>query len=66
MVMQKELVDAQVDNMNARTDAMRNGQAMIQIDGKGLQPQLEAFMFEILKAIQVRANAEGAQYLVGI
>jgi TP901 family phage tail tape measure protein len=63
---QKDLVQAQVDNMRARTEAMRQGQAMIQIDGKGLQPQLEAFMFEVLKAIQVRANAEGAQYLVGI
>jgi len=66
MRMQKDLVGAQVENLNARTEAMRQGQAMIQIDGKGLQPQLEAFMFEILKAIQVRANAEGVQYLVGI
>jgi len=63
---QGELVKAQVDNLNARTDAMKHGQAMIQIDGQGLQPHLESFMFEILKAIQVRANAEGAQFLVGI
>jgi TP901 family phage tail tape measure protein len=66
MQMQKTLVDAQVNNMNARTDALKKGQAMITIDGKGLQPQLEAFLFEILKAIQVKANSEGAQYLVGI
>lgn len=64
--MQRDLVGAQVENLNARTEAMRSGQAMIEIDGKGLQPHLESFMFEILKAIQVRANAEGAQYLVGI
>jgi hypothetical protein len=63
--LQKKLVEAQVDNIKARTDAMRNGQAMIQIDGAGLQPHLEAFMFEILAAIQIRANAEGAQLLVG-
>jgi TP901 family phage tail tape measure protein len=66
MSMQKDLVEAQVKNMDARTEAMKSGQAMIQIDGKGLQPQLEAFMFEVLKAIQIRANAEGAQYLVGM
>jgi hypothetical protein len=64
--MQEELVEAQVNNLEARTQAMRNGQAMIQIDGAGLQPHLEAFMFEILGAIQMRANAEGAQFLVGI
>jgi TP901 family phage tail tape measure protein len=64
--MQKDLLDAQIKNLNARTNAMKSGQAMIQIDGKGLQPQLEAFMFEILKSIQVRANAEGAQFLVGM
>ncbi len=39
---------------------------MIKVDGTGLQPHLEAFMFEILNAIQVRANAEGANFLVGL
>jgi hypothetical protein len=39
---------------------------MISIDGKGLQPHLEAFMFEILSAIQVKANAEGMKMLVGL
>ena len=64
--MQKKLTDAEIENFKARTEAIKGGQAMIQIDGKGLQPQLEAFMFEILKQIQVRANAEGAKYLVGL
>jgi hypothetical protein len=64
--MQEDLVEAQTKNLDARTEAMRSGEAMIQIDGAGLQPHLEAFMFEILSAIQIRANAEGAQYLVGI
>jgi hypothetical protein len=39
---------------------------LIQIDGTGLQPHLEAFMFEILSAIQVRATAEGQKFLVGL
>jgi hypothetical protein len=39
---------------------------MISIDGTGLQPHLEAFMWEILGAIQVRANAEGSEFLLGI
>jgi len=64
--LEEDLVRAQISNMNARTAALNRGSALIEIDGKGLQPQLEAFMFEILKSIQVRANAEGSQFLVGI
>ena len=64
--MQEKLTIAEVDNIKARTDAIKRGDAMIQIDGAGLQPHLEAFMFEILAAIQVRANAEGQKFLVGV
>jgi hypothetical protein len=64
--LQKKLVTAQVEQMQARTKAMGEGKALIEIDGKGLQPHLEAFMFEILAAVQVKATAEGQKYLVGI
>lgn len=64
--LQKELTQAEIDYMNARVEAMQRGDALIQIDGTGLQPHLEAFMFEILSAIQVRATAEGQKFLVGL
>lgn len=65
--MQKELIEAETENLKARTEALKNGKdTMIKVDGSGLQPHLEAFMFEILNAIQVRANAEGANFLVGL
>jgi hypothetical protein len=64
--LQKDLVGAQVDLLKQQVDAMKKGEAMIQIDGKGLQPHLEAFMFEILKQIQIRATAEGMKFLVGV
>ncbi|HQO37181.1 MAG TPA: hypothetical protein PLG59_21150, partial [bacterium] len=64
--LQKELTQAEIDYMNARVNAMNKGDALIQIDGTGLQPHLEAFMFEILSAIQVRATAEGQKFLVGL
>jgi TP901 family phage tail tape measure protein len=63
--MQKDLTQAQVDLLQQQVEAMKKGGAMIQIDGKGLQPHLEAFMFEILKQIQIKANAEGMKFLVG-
>lgn len=64
--MQKKLTQAQIDVMRAQIDAMARGDALIQIDGAGLQPHLEAFMWEILRAIQVRVNADGAAMLFGL
>jgi len=64
--MQNKLIEAQIDNVKAKTDALNRGEAMIKIDGTGLAPQLEAFMWEILKAIRVRVNAEFADYLLGV
>jgi len=63
---QKDLTYEQIENLRRQNERMARGDAMITIDGAGLQPHLEAFMFEILSAIQIRANAEGANFLVGL
>jgi len=63
--LQKKLTEAQIENLNARTQSLARGNALIQIDGKGLQPHLEAFMWEILKTIQTRVNQDGLELLVG-
>lgn len=60
---QSELTDAQIEAIRARTEAVERGDAMITVDGAGLQPHLEAFMWEILEAIQVRVNQEGLETL---
>jgi hypothetical protein len=64
--MQNKLIEAQIDNVKAKTDALNRGEAMIKIDGTNLAPHLEAFMLEILKAIRVRVNAEFSDYLLGV
>lgn len=64
--LQKELTKATIDEMRARTRAMENGDALIKIDGAGLKPHLEAFMWELLRAIQVRVNKDGLRLLTGI
>jgi len=61
-----KLTQQQIDYMQARTDALLKNDAMITIDGAGLQPHLEAFMWEILAAIQVRVNSDGLEMLVGV
>lgn len=63
--LQKRMTEAQIREMDARTKRMQQGDAMIKIEGDGLQPHLEAFMWEILRAIQTRVNADGEAYLLG-
>ena len=65
MDLQKLLTLEEIETMKARRKAMERGEGMIQIDGAGLQPHLEAFMWEILTAIQIRVNQDGLELLLG-
>ena len=62
---QGEALDAQIKMMNAQADALNRGDGMITINGDGLQPHLEAMMWEVLKAIQVKVNQDGLKMLMG-
>tara|TARA_R110002096_G_scaffold5948_2_gene27314 strand:+ start:6264 stop:9029 length:2766 start_codon:yes stop_codon:yes gene_type:complete len=64
--MQKKLTQAEVDYIKEKTRKLSKGDALLKVDGAGLQPHLEAFMFEILNAIQVRVNADGEEMLLGL
>lgn len=63
--LQKDMIQQQIALMKAKIAAMQKGEAMIKIDGAGLQPHLEAFMWEILRTIQTRVNADGLDMLLG-
>jgi hypothetical protein len=63
---QRKLAEAEVARIEAQTRALERGDAIIRIDGTNLEPQLNAFMWEILKAIRVRVNAEFSDYLLGL
>jgi TP901 family phage tail tape measure protein len=64
--LQSRLINAQIAQMQAQTQALNSGGGLIKIDGAGLKPHLEAFMWEILKAIQVRVNSDGLKMLLGV
>ncbi len=64
--LQKKLTEAQIQQIEAQIRNIERGDAIIQVDGAGLQPHLEAFMWEILKAIQVRVNSQGLGLLLGV
>lgn len=63
--LQGDLTRAQIDQLRTQTAQIAKGDAMIRIDGAGLQPHLEAFMWEILRKIQVRVNQDGLKMLLG-
>lgn len=64
--LQKKLTEAQIEQMKAQTDALLKGDGLIKIDGAGLKPHLEAFMWEILSEIQVKVNKDGLKMLLGV
>ncbi len=64
--LQARLTNAQIENIEARTKAMEKGDAMIKISADGLKPQLEAFMWAVLEAVQIRANESGSEFLLGM
>ena len=63
--LQKQLTEAEIKLLRARAESLERGDSLIQIDGAGLAPHLEAFMWEILRAIQVRVNEDGLDLLLG-
>jgi TP901 family phage tail tape measure protein len=65
LALQKELIQVQINQMRAQTNALIKGDGLIKIDGAGLKPHLEAFMFEILRAIQLKVNKDGLKMLLG-
>lgn len=63
---QSKLTQAEIEYIREKTRQLANGEALINVDGAGLQPHLEAFMFEILKEIQIRVNSDGEEMLLGL
>lgn len=46
--------------------SIQEAMPLIEIDGAGLQPHLESFMYEVLEAMQKKASEEGAKFLLGL
>jgi len=63
---QAKLTEAEVRNLDAKTERIKNldKEALIKVDGDGLKPHLEAMMWEVFEAIQIRATQEGIDKLL--
>ncbi|MDF1577672.1 MAG: phage tail tape measure protein [Desulfobulbales bacterium] len=64
--LQRILTEAQARYMDAKTEALNAGEAMISVTADGLEPELEAFMWRIIERVQIRAAAEQAEFLLGV
>jgi TP901 family phage tail tape measure protein len=65
--MQMELAEIELRLAEARLEALQeDGEAIINVSADGLKPHLEAIMFEVLEAVQVRANESQAEFLLGV
>lgn len=62
---QEKLLSAEIKRANQQARAFARGDALIKVEGDGLQPHLEAIMFELFEAIQLRVNADGYKLLLG-
>lgn len=65
LALQEKLIAAQARLANAQAERLKDGGALINVNGDGLQPHLEAIMYSLFEAIQVRVNADGYELLLG-
>jgi len=64
--LEEKLVNAQVNNLEAKTKALRDGDGLITITADGLEPELEAFMMAVLRRVQIKAAEDQSLYLLGL
>lgn len=61
---QERLIDAQIELMLAQADALTQ-ETVVRIESSGLEKDIEAFMFEILKRIQTKIIGDKSAFLLG-
>ena len=61
--LQEKLTESQLKLIEARRQALERGDALVTINADNLSGHMEAFLYELLQLIQVRATEEGQQWL---
>ena len=63
---QKDLLEAQIEQIEAQTKKLQSGDALITVDGGNLTVELQAFMEAVFKNIKIHMNSDYQSYLLGI
>lgn len=66
LTIQEELADAQINYYQESARRLRSGDALITINGDGLAPELEAFMFAVIRNVQLVVQQDQAGFLLGL
>lgn len=64
--LQKELIDAQVAAMQARTAALASGEGLFTIQTDGMEPSLLALLNDLASKMQVQISQTGGDMLLGL
>jgi len=62
---QERLINQQISYMQAQVDALYK-ESVVRIESSGLEKDIEAFMFEILKRIQLKVSGDRSAFLLGL
>jgi TP901 family phage tail tape measure protein len=63
---QKRLAEAEILRVEAQTRALDRGDALLKIDGTGLEPEIRAFMFKIIKLLRTEMSSQFSDFLLGM
>lgn len=66
LLLQEKLVESQTAWMDAKTDQLNSGGALLSVSAEGLYPELDMILIELVKRFHIMATAEGAELLVGL
>mgnify|MGYP006921306516 CR=1 FL=1 len=64
--LQRKLTEAEIEKIQAQKDALDRGDGIIKIYADGLEPEIKAFMFKILKLIRIETSRDVSNYLLGL
>ena len=60
------MTEQQIELNKLKLQKLSSNDALIKMSADGLKPHLELILWEILEAIQVRANESGSEFLLGV
>lgn len=64
--LQTKLAEAEIEKIQAQTDALNRGDGTIKINAEGMEPEIKAFMYKILKLIRIETSRDVSNYLLGL
>jgi len=66
LAIERELAEAQVDYLTARTESLQRGGGLVTIEANNIEPELQLVLQRILELTQISANEQGLEFLIGV